>query len=441
MAAPKKQPKGLRALIGENSPENPPLVTGKGIAGAALEVGHGQSAIMSISNEGPSKQVSMTVPLGTPPRVRLAPEPEDTAPPSRFDQAWGQITASAPTAPQTMPTEAENPFEDAESEPDPEVDEPPNDTLEVSGIDLSSPAEEEAELAPLQEENENLKIALKTAQDELEAARAALASPSHQNGALPTWEGKDLRICFPCYKTTNPGTAFVLLALALDFGRDRIGFLPGLGDARIANTRNRLADDFLKTGATWCLMLDDDMIPTIGRPGLIRNFIGASAEEVPDKVLAVHVVDRLLKSGQKLIGATYFGRRKYSPAMFEGGINNPQAYNAAKKVSGHILKTDWVATGCILIHKDVFEGIKKACPELAPTSGRPFWDFFREGQGQSEGEDVMFCARARKAGFQPMVDTGAQCFHVGFCAWGFHNTTNVVPAAPRSQTAGWPGPR
>jgi hypothetical protein len=436
--------------------ENPPVLAqplqpvaqapSGGISRVALESGAGQGAVLDDSGA----PVNLTAAFGRP-NVKMAPllGRPDTEPDkvfgNQFQEGWGKVAKQIGGAPIPEPVE-ENPF-----------DLPPSNAATLPEAPFIEPTPEEAaneaipgttqeslieELDELRKVNRRLKAAAKKngaaeamerieqlERELAETKEATLAVQKVQPGlqtALPKWEGKDLRILFPCYKTTNPATAFVMLALALDFGRERIGFLPGLGDARISNTRNRLAAEFLESGAKWAFWMDDDMIPTIGRADFIRKFIGATPNEVPDSVLNVHVVERLMASGAKLIGGCYFGRRQHSPAMFKEGIDNAAAYQKAKKVSGEVLPTEWVGTGCLLVHRDVFLGIQTAHPELAPAGDRPFWDFFREGQGQSEGEDVMFCRRAKKAGFQAFVDTGAQCFHIGFCSFGFHNTDYEV---------------
>jgi hypothetical protein len=461
-----KIPKALSKILENAKPHDPPIdnhgvaaILGKGIKAVALEAGAGAPAIMTESGE----VRSLLTPFGRPPGQPMLQPEKESAFGDKFDGAWGEIAAKTPAQEVVEEQEEEpeeedlDPFADIgpkNEEPiipeEPETTEEPETEEEPTQFEIPEPPsyldlntdEILEEMADLRRQNTELREKMegldpdpeggefpklrpsKETQDGIShpdsTVAAANAAPSIR---LPEWKGKDLRILFPVHKTTNPATCFFLLAMALDFGRDRIGFLPAMGDARIANARNRLADDFMKSGATWGLMVDDDMIPTFGRAEMVRQFIGATPEEVPDSVLNVHVVERLMSHSQKLVGATYFGRRRYAPAMFKDGIDNRQAYDNAKRHTGVLIPTEWVATGCLLIHRDVFLGIQKACPELAPGNESPFWDYFQEGHDQSGGEDVMFCKRAKKAGFQAYVDTGAQAFHVGFCAYGFHNTT------------------
>jgi hypothetical protein len=329
--------------------------------------------------------------------------------------------------------------------------------------------EAKAEAERLQEENDSLREELST-------------RPEGGGSPMPVWEGKEVRILFPCYKQTNPVTAIALIAAALDFGKERIGFDMEMGDAVIENVRNILADRFLKTDAKWSLWIDDDIIPPFGRADMTRQYTGIQPNEMSDAILNQHFVGRLMSHGKKIIGATYFGRRRVSPPMFKEGIDNAQAYQEAKTMKNGIRETEWVATGCLLVHRDVYLDIQKKFPRLGPCPAREIeymesiyrnkadgreitgseaewipasevefirvekrkktiparlhWDFFRKEDGS--GEDVAFCKRARGAGHQVYVDTGLQCLHLGYMCYGAHNTTNQV----RNVAAGMasPGP-
>jgi len=272
-----------------------------------------------------------------------------------------------------------------------------------------------------QPEIEPLKVAPKLKSLKPPAKKAkAVEEPKAENPitesrspeGLPSYrcefEGRDIMVGFPCYKTTNPVTAFAMLALALDFGRDKIRFEMNCGDAMIYHSRNVIAQKFLETDAKWLLMMDDDIIPCIGRPGWMRHWVMA-ARNIPDAPLQRHVLHRLVGSGKTLIGGAYFGRQEGGPLM----CSNPDLALQAKGNTDAAIPVDWVATGCMLVHRKVFEDIQTTYPELAPQKqGDPF-DFFHPMSGY-EGEDVSFCKRATKAGHQPHIDLGLPVFHVGY---------------------------
>lgn len=237
--------------------------------------------------------------------------------------------------------------------------------------------------------------------------------------------GRNLCLCLPFFKTTNPMTMVAISSFLLDFGREKIQMRWAFGDSMVENARNRCADRFLESGAEWSLWIDDDVIPPFGRAGILREECGLSENEKdpyfwPDHLAGAHGATRLMSHGLKLIGGTYFGRRRKSPVMFQKGMVDKYSYELAKAGSGDVIATDWVGTGFILIHRDVFTDIQAKFPELAPNEYNEFFAYFAKNVGM--GEDMSFCKRAKEAGHQPYVDTGVQCLHLGYMAYGFHNT-------------------
>ena len=231
------------------------------------------------------------------------------------------------------------------------------------------------------------------------------------------WEGKNLSVLFPCYKHTNAATAWSMIAIAMDLGKDKVFFDMEIGDAMIINARNKLATRFVNSGREWSLWIDDDMILPIGRAPWFKDI--NRCPELSDHVAGQHVVHRLVSHRKTIVGGTYFGRFKHAPPMFNGMTDKTQTKQALD-MKDALLPTDWVGTGCLLVHRNVYLDIQKKFPELAPVHDRAEWDFFRrftDGNGKG-GEDVAFCRRAREAGHQVFIDTGLQCGHVGYHVYG-----------------------
>jgi hypothetical protein len=223
------------------------------------------------------------------------------------------------------------------------------------------------------------------------------------------------------------------MALAFDLGKEKMRFYMESGDAVISNTRNKLADHFLKSNAEWSLWIDDDIIPPIGRAAWWKNICRTNAD-YPERVAGQHVAHRLMehgKSGKKVVGGLYFGRNSQGSPMFYEGLIDREAHMAARNMEDSVRKCGWVATGCLLVHRQVFLDIQAKFPELAPVLNpepmqpkREFWDFFR--LGVTDGEDVAFCKRAREAGHDVYVDTGLVCGHVGYQVYHSFNTSNGI---------------
>ena len=235
----------------------------------------------------------------------------------------------------------------------------------------------------------------------------------------PEWEGRELFVGFPCYKTTNPATAWCLLALALDFGAERIRFDMEIGDAMIYHARNRLAMKFLATDAKWLLFIDDDMVLPIGRPHFLREVCRLPAD-YPTQPTTLHTVKRLIAHNRDIVGATYFGRHAAGRAI--NSLANDTAYRRrVAEFADSVMPCDWLGTGCMLIKREVFMRMMERHPELAPSNPEMPWNFFQPDT-DGAGEDIAFCRRARECGFQPYVDTRLQALHIGHGVYGFHTS-------------------
>lgn len=286
--------------------------------------------------------------------------------------------------------------------PEPEEEEYDDEGPDVAIEDVVNPVFPEApkEIPP---SLDNLEDPI--AQNPIHESRSVAGLPSYRC----EFAGRDIFVGFPCYKTTNPVTAFALIAMALDFGRDKIRLDMAIGDSKIEHARNRLAHKFLETDAKWMMMIDDDIIPCIGRPAWFRYWVQA-ARNLADLPLQRHVLHRLIGAGKTLVGASYFGRQEGGALMASDQTLAPRARVYEDKV----VEVDWVGTGCILIHRKVFEDIRaKFGDELKINVPDYDYDYFRPFDS-AHGEDVSFCIRAKQAGHKTHLDLGLPVFHVGY---------------------------
>ena len=257
--------------------------------------------------------------------------------------------------------------------------------------------------------------------DELdEVPQEAIVEPEFKNPiiesrsseGMPSYRcefgGRDIFVGKCWYKTTNPVTSDVISALMLDFGKDKIRTDTVMGDAMIYHSRNKMAELFLQTDAKWLFMIDDDIIPSIGRPLWLKNWV-TSARAIPDAPLQRHVLHRLVGAGKSLVAGAYFGRQEGGQLM----CSNQSLAADARLYNDRVDPVDWVGTGCMLIHRKVFEDIRAKNPELESKNSQIPFDYFRPN-GFTEGEDISFCKRAKAAGHQPHVDLGLPVFHVGY---------------------------
>lgn len=267
-------------------------------------------------------------------------------------------------------------------------------------------------------------------------------------------------LCLPWMKMTNPMTAMCLSGLV---ERRRTTTCLNFGDAFVSHSRNTCADLFLASNCDWSFWMDDDMLIPFGNAKWFNAYTGGN---LPEQFAGLHAIDRLLSHGKTVVGGLYFGRHPHGAAMYSEGATIPSEKEFARRAPMNLVKpTRWVATGCLMIHRNVFLDIEKKFPRLArrPDGMGGQWFSSSEHNLQSAldraravltgeklsgehayrvhqilesaaqearskstlgmGEDVQFCIRAAEAGHQPHVDMGLVCGHVGHCVYGPWNTT------------------
>ena len=155
--------------------------------------------------------------------------------------------------------------------------------------------------------------------------------------------------------------------------------------ANINMARNKLVQAFLKTDATWAWFCDTDMV--FKEDTLLRLTVAANAAQA------------------KIMGAlcVIVNEKDVVPTLF---IDDEDSITRAALdyPDGAVVEVAATGTGCLLIHRDVFEQMQ------ADADGSP-WCWFNDGERLSHdgerwwlGEDVLFCLTARAAGFQVYVD-------------------------------------
>jgi hypothetical protein len=239
--------------------------------------------------------------------------------------------------------------------------------------------------------------------------------------------------------------AFSVMSL---IDRTKTAAMLDFGDAFIVHSRNKLADGFLRTKMEWMLTIDDDMVVPFGNAPLFNSF---TSFNLPESYAGLNVIDRLLSHGKTLVGALYFGRWKHGKGVYGEG-SDPQELKYAKSGPHNVCKpTRWVGTGCMLIHRSVFEDIEKKFPHLSRGADGKGGQWFTSSEHDLRiaaekavtqdpvvgmatikaalamskrhsslgmGEDVQFCVRATQAGHQPHVDMGCWAGHIGSYCYG-----------------------
>lgn len=190
------------------------------------------------------------------------------------------------------------------------------------------------------------------------------------------------------------------------------------------HNRNLIAKDFLKSNVEWIFWIDADTIVPVGG------------------------IERLLKTGKKMISGLYYG--KHSP-------HNPIAYNTYNNAyrsinmdrsweKGEILEVASCGFGAMLVHRSIFEDIQANFVPKMETNGGIILihkDDILEGADQGihdkvigdtlykklieptieinypffglehgKTEDLWFTEKATRLGYKIYLDTGVECGHL-----------------------------
>ena len=284
-----------------------------------------------------------------------------------------------------------------------------------------------------------------------------------------SWEGRKVLLMLPWYKTTNPLTAFCLLAL---IDRSKMGAAMEFGDALIAHARNKLLDTLVNTGVEYGFFLDDDMIVPCGNAGWFNRYTGLA---LPENFAGQHTINRLMSHGKTLVSGLYFQRKEggkavYYEALADGPASVEENRVARAAPAGTLKQTAWAGTGCLLVHRSVALDMREKMPWLAPQGPNESWHYFssasdsllqklpeiageldgaltgfRDGESEHSlekrikgvqhrvnelvssavrtnrlqgGEDEVFGRRAAACGHPTFVDYGVVCGHVGGKIYG-----------------------
>jgi hypothetical protein len=182
------------------------------------------------------------------------------------------------------------------------------------------------------------------------------------------------------------------------------GWMAVQASANLAGPRNGLVRQFLNYGAAdWLWIVDSDM--TFSPDTLERLLEHADPDRAP------------------IVGALCFGfddKGEVQPTLYglDGDESDPEHLGVVRYHEWPpetMMQIAATGTGCILVHRGVFERIRDV---QLPNRDRPgFNDAFpwfqeTEHNGSPVGEDITFCWRAGLLEIPVYVNTAVQCGHV-----------------------------
>ena len=121
-----------------------------------------------------------------------------------------------------------------------------------------------------------------------------------------------------------------------------------------------------------------------------------------DMTFPPDTLQRLIAHDKDIVSGLYFERyAPYRPMLrqrFEDG------YSLVNYPPAGLVECDALGAGCILIRMEVFQKLAKPCFEYRLSTSGIKETFLTE--------DIVFCERARKAGFKIFCDTSIRCGHL-----------------------------
>jgi hypothetical protein len=221
-------------------------------------------------------------------------------------------------------------------------------------------------------------------------------------------------------------------------------------DSLVPRARDKMAASFLESGAEWQLQLDNDIIFPHGVGPELAAFYGNWMDKelfdlflnegVFRAALSINAIDEMLRSGirdgKTIVGGFYFwrgGAHNFNEASSILPTNKEGGFDIEFKLRpDNYIETDKLATGFLLVHRSVYEDIKKTCPELeydVPNNipGKSTFAFYNPSITKEErvtptgvekfnfyrSEDYAFAYRAKLAGHKPCLNMNILLGHIG----------------------------
>lgn len=247
-------------------------------------------------------------------------------------------------------------------------------------------------------------------------------TPLHEIKPLyvQTEQSPRLSIILPSNRKPEPDT---IKSLTKMFNSETMVFEPETFNS-LYHVRNMAAARFLRSGNVWSYWSDDDMIHPCGDAAWFKQATGK--KNFPDVYAGINSILRLMVHGKKMVSGCYVGRKIGASPQFAGGDSPAMRQLIARGPSQNLLKPDWCGFGGVLVHREVFTDIIRTQPEIETKN--PYirsrlgyeYGFFNPIE-QDFGDDISFCARARKAGHEIHVDCSVMLEHVGNRSFGYED--------------------
>jgi len=204
---------------------------------------------------------------------------------------------------------------------------------------------------------------------------------------------KDVMIGFPCYDGKAETDTMQTLMNCLYDPNSPVGAIQYLhGDSLVTRARNKIVKNFLDSKMQFLMFIDSDILFESKQIVSLRN------------------------RDRYIVGGAYLKKKlPYAPVC-----------NSKIGEEGDLDIVREAGTGFLMIHREVFEDIKKRWPEHTYKNEGDeevgeYYDWFRVGvyEGRYLSEDYYFCRLATEVGYNVYYDSAVLVRHVGRAVYPF----------------------
>jgi hypothetical protein len=187
----------------------------------------------------------------------------------------------------------------------------------------------------------------------------------------------------------------------IDCYRELRRFMPLIANSSALPNRARTMNGkaFLESEAEWALLVDDDMVWT---PAEVKRLLKTAKETGAKAVSGLTFIEKEIEGGKRVFPHAY----QIVPLGDERYAQMPMA----SIPMDHAFQVHAVGGACFLVHRDVYRTLQGMARGL---TGYPWQEeVYQPKLDDQMGEDLVFCQRIRKAGFDIWYEPRAPFLHM-----------------------------
>lgn len=168
------------------------------------------------------------------------------------------------------------------------------------------------------------------------------------------------------------------------------------------------------------------------RNGIVRSALEADRTHIltmdTDQTYPVDTITKLLKhaeAGCKIVTAKVHRRYPpFDPLLLRGEVDHYEMVPDEEWMKGGLIKIDATGSACMLVDTNVFLDMDY-----------PWYEDGVSPEGKALGEDINFCYKARKMGFDIWADTSILVGHLALVEIGtvFYEITKLMDRARKNR--------